>query len=227
MNILIIDDHQIIKEGVEIRIKRMLPDANCFFTTNVRDGIYRVTDNKIDLVLCDLEFENDTTYDGFDFVKKIRESDIPVKVIAFTTFNSYRVMNKARKSGFDSFLSKGCSFQEFSDTLLNVIDSEPNSEYISLSMRVLMKKRYESQKPLFSGSLYGISNLSENELELVILSAKTTDRNKLAEIMRKSHFTIDSYYKSVLEKLSLKNRSEVRFFAEEFMDELLKWEKQE
>lgn len=220
MNILIIDDHQFLKEGIESRIKQVLPDANCVFITNVRGAVNKVVEEKIDLVFCDLEFDNDPNYDGFDFVKNIQESGLPVKVIALTNYNSYRVMNKVRKSGFSSFLLKTCPFHEFSETLLSVRDNE--GEYISFSMKTILKKRYESLKSLFSDSLYGIINLSDNELELVIHSAKLTNRKELAERMSKSPYTIDSYYKSILDKLSLKSRIEVQLFANEFMDELIK-----
>lgn len=133
-------------------------------------------------------------------------------------------MNKARKSGFNSFLLKICSFQEFSDTLINVINSE--NEYISLSIQGIITRRNEIKMSLFSDSLYGISDLSEKELELIILSSETTDRQILSKTFCKSPFTIDAYYKSILQKLNIKSRKEVQFFAREFMGKLLKMQKQ-
>ena len=220
INILIIDDHPFLKEGVELRVSRILPDANCFFTSNIRSALVQVLEYGIDLVFCDLEFDNESDYDGFYFIKEVLIVKPNLKVIAFTNYNSYRIMNNARKSGFSSFLLKTCSFNEFSDTLVNVINS--NDEYISLSMQGIIKKRNKIKRSIFSDSLYGISNLSNHELKLVILSAKTTDRIILAESMNKSAFTIDSYYKSIFRKLNIRSRSEVQFFAIEFMEELLK-----
>ncbi len=220
MNILIIDDHTFLKEGIESRILQVIPNANCFFTSNIKGALVKVIEDKIDLVFCDLEFDNDENYDGFYFTREALKLVPHIKVIAFTNYNSYRIMNKARKTGFSSFLLKTCSFQEFSDTLINVVESE--GEYISLSMKSITKKRDAIKMSMFSDSLYGISDLSQKELELVILTAKTTDRQELARAVCKSPFTIDAYFKNIFQKLNIKSRKEVQFFAMEFMDELMK-----
>jgi len=220
INILIIDDHTFLKEGVESRIKQVFPSATCFFTTNIKGALVKVIDDRINLVLCDLEFDNDPAYDGFYFIKSVINPGANTKVIAFTNYNSYRIMNKARKAGFSSYLLKTCSYSEFSDTLVNVM--ERDDEYISISMKSILKKRDNIKTSMFSDSLYGVENLSKSELELVILSAKTTNRHELAKIIYRSAFTVDSLYKKILIKLNIKSRKEVQFFAIEFMDELLK-----
>ncbi len=224
MNILVIDDHSFLKEGIEFRIKQVLPHANCFFSSSIKSALVQIIEDKINLVFCDLEFDNDSTHDGFYFVEEAVKLAPAIKTIAFTNYNSYRIMNKARKSGFNSFLLKICSFQEFSDTLINVINSE--NEYISLSIQGIITRRNEIKMSLFSDSLYGISDLSEKELELIILSSETTDRQILSKTFCKSPFTIDAYYKSILQKLNIKSRKEVQFFAREFMGKLLKMQKQ-
>jgi len=220
INILIIDDHSFLKEGIESRIMQILPAAKCFFTTNIKGALVKVIEDRISLVFCDLEFDNDESYDGFYFINRVKDLVPAIKIIAFTNYNSYRIMNKVRKSGFNSFLLKTCNYEEFSDTIKNVIESD--SEYISLSMKSILKKRDSIKLSLFSDSLYGISNLSQKELELIILTTNTTNRKELAQLMLKSPFTIDSYFKSILHKLNLNSRQELQFFAKEFMDELIK-----
>lgn len=220
MNILVLDDHTYLKEGVELRIKELLPHANCIFSTDIKGASVKVIEEDINLVVCDLDFSNECECDGFEFMHRVRESRSDIKVIAFTNYNSYRVLNKARKAGFNSYLVKSCSVDEFHDTLRNVIEND--GEYISLSMKNILKKRYKHNETVFSDSFYGINNLSSKEINLLILSAETTDRNKLAKKISKSPFTVDAYYKSILKKLNLKSRSEVQFFAKEFMEELLK-----
>lgn len=220
MNILVVDDHSFLKEGIEIRIKQIFKDANVVFTTKIGTALFLLRDSKPDLVISDLEFDHESDYSGFDFIKEVKKVKPNTKTIALTNYNSYRIMKKARQSGFNSFLLKTCSFDEFANTLKNVLQSD--DEYISSSMKKLLKKRHQLTESIFSDSLYGIAELSEHELEALILSSESTERTELANTMCKSPFTIDAYFKSILKKLKLKSRQEAQLFAKEFMKEILK-----
>jgi len=217
-NILIIDDHEIIAEGVKLRISNFLPKANCFFAENSRMALMKLNQNQIDLIICDLSFRNDIERDGFYIIKHVLAFEPKIKSIAYTSFDSYRVMNKAIESGFDSFLDKGCSYSEFSNTVLNVLKK---GKFESDIMKKLKSKREVFVRSIFSDSHYGFHNLSEREVELVINCAKTTNKEELGELMNISPHTVDSHFKHVLEKLNLKHRKEVALFSMEFKDELL------
>lgn len=223
MNILIIDDHQIVKEGIQARIIKVLPNANCHFTSSVRMAEYKIREIPIDLIFCDLEFSDESNFDGFYVASNISSREPKIKLIALTNYNAYRIMNKAKASGFHSFLSKSCTYQEFSDTLLNVLDK---GYYESATMKCLTKKRRGFLKTIFADSFYGLSFLSDRELELALLSAKTTCRQELSKIMKVKPYTVDTYFKKALAKLNLKHRKELSLFALEFKDEILKYNEQ-
>lgn len=222
MNILIIDDHPIIEEGLKSRILKIIPTAKFFFADNLRNTISVIHKSTIELVFCDLEFNNTPEIDGFIIAEKILEQNPSIKIIAHTNYNSYRVMKKVQEAGFKSFLYKGCSFKDFSDTVTNVIK---RGDYTSQSMKDLLKKRKVFLNSVFADSLYGVSDLSNRELELTLLSKETTDRNVLAEKMGNTSSTIDSYFQHIISKLKLKNRAEVAMFSLEFHEELLKYRK--
>jgi two-component system capsular synthesis response regulator RcsB len=219
MNILIIDDHQILKEGLLKRFGTIFPDATCYFVDNVRSALSKTQSIKIDLILCDLEFNNDKKNDGFFIIKSILDFEPRTKAIAYTNYNSYRVMKKAIVSGFLSFLDKGCSFKTFEETVVNVVE---NGSYTSDTMQKLLKSRNKFTRSIFSDSIYGIIDLSQKELELTLLSKETTDRQELAKLMGNTPYTIDSYFKSIISKLNLRNRQDVAFFCTEFYEELIK-----
>lgn len=218
MNVLIIDDHEVMADGIESRIKKVFPNAVCFFAINSRVALGKISQSKIDLIICDLNFRNDIERDGFYIVKHIKGFEPKTKMIAYTSFDSYRIMNKAIKSGFDSFLDKGCTFKEFKDTITNVLK---NGSYQSAIMKKLKAKREEFVKSIFSDSYHGFYNLSKRELDVVINCAKTTKRKELAQLLFISENTIDTHIKHILEKLNMQHRQEIALFAKEFMEELL------
>lgn len=219
MNILIIDDHQILKEGIINRFEKIVPEATCHFVDNIRSALSKMQCIKIDLILCDLEFNNDPEFDGFYFINNVLEFEPRTKAIAYTNYNSYRIMKKSISSGFLSFLDKSCSLNAFEETVLNVLE---NGTYSSETMQKLLKSRNKFKRSIFSDSISGISDLSPKELELTMLSKKTTDRQKLAKKMGNTPYTIDTYFKGIVGKLNLRNRQEVAFFSIEFHEELKK-----
>lgn len=219
MHILIIDDHLVLEEGIKKRVLKVFPKANCYFADNIKTAIAKTHQLKIDLILCDLELNNNQEKDGFDVIESILSFEPRTKAIAYTNYNSYRIMKKALNSGFLSFLDKGCSFKEFEETLVNVIE---NGVYKSKTMYKLYESRDKFKRTFFSDSIYGISALSEKELKITILSKKTTDKYKLGLIMSVKPSTIDTYYKYICDKLNLKHRQEVAFFSKEFHTELIK-----
>lgn len=220
MNILIIDDHPVIEEGLKSRVLKVLPDAKFYFTENLRNTISIISSRNIDLIFCDLEFNNNEDIDGFIICEKLLKLKPNLKLIAHTNYNSYRVMKKVQDSGFKSFLYKGCDYQDFFDTVLNVAKK---GKYESQSMKNLLKKRNSFLRNVFTDSLYGISDLSKRELELTVLMKNSTDRNALAKTMGNTPSTIDSYIQNIITKLNLKNRQDVALFSLEFQDELLKY----
>jgi DNA-binding NarL/FixJ family response regulator len=224
MQFLIIDDHALLKEGIEAQIKTIIPEAVCHFTTEIRIARAWLVSKKIEIVFCDLEFRNNEVADGFYLIKEAKKINPAIKGIALTNYNSYRIMKKVMKSGFDSFLEKGGSFEDFSDTLLNVIEK---GKYCSPVMKQLMKKREVFLEHLFKESLYGISFLSPRERELTLLAAETTQRQILAKKMKLSPSTIDTYFKTILSKLGLRSREELALFSIEFKNEILKYNKEE
>ena len=216
-NILIIDDHEIIMEGLKKRLKEVFEDVNCYFANNGRIAISLLTKHDIDLVICDLNFRNETGPDGFEIIKTIKSLKPKVKTIAYTSFDSYRIMKKTLESGFDSFLDKGCSFKDFSQTVKGLL---AQGKFESDTMKRLKKKRKEDTKSIYGDSYFGIYNLSKRQIELILNCIHTTDRMQLAEMMHITPSTIDTHFSRILDKLDISHRKEIALFAQEFKNEL-------
>lgn len=222
INVLIVDDHSIIKAGIINKVKMAFEHVACHFTTSVRTATAIVHQHEIDILISDLELGMDEDIDGFFLIQNLKKLAPHLKCIAFTNYNSYRIMKKAVSVGFNSFIDKSCSEDDFINTLQQVNNNPSDQVFYSQSMKDLRKKRNVFYRNIFSSSLYGISNLSDREAELTLLSAKTTDKHELAEIMQIHHTTVDTHFRNLLAKLQLNHRKELALFAEEFGDEIKK-----
>ena len=218
MTIAIIDDHEVLKEGLFRRLKNLLPEANIIFVKNVKSLFAQAHYHKFDLVLCDIEFD-DTNLTGFDIIKSFRELEPEIKMIAFTHHRSYRIMKQARRLGFNAFLNKGCSIRDFNNTIVNVLEK---GEYISETEKELRKKRMALSEQIYTDSLQALYSLTPRELDIVITSADSSNRNYLSEKLNITPYTVDTYVKRIFEKLNMSNRKDLEIFAKDFYDRLIK-----
>ena len=218
MTIAIIDDHEVLKEGLFRRLKNLLPEANIIFVKNVKSLFAQAHYHKLDLVLCDIEFD-DTNVTGFDIIKSFRELEPEIKMIAFTHHKSYRIMDQARSFGFNAFLNKGCSIRDFNNTIINVLEK---GKYISETEKELRKKRMALSEQIYTDSLKAIYSLTNRELDVVIACSISSNRIYLSEKLGITPYTVDTHMKRILEKLNMTNRKDLEIFAKDFYDRLIK-----
>lgn len=112
--VLIIDDDLTIRKLISFHLKKK--EYNVMEAENSIDGFNILTENKIDLVLCDVNMEG---MDGFSFCKKVRENE-NYKVLPFifvTAKSSLQDKEKALEVGGDDIIGKPFDVQ---DLLLKV-----------------------------------------------------------------------------------------------------------
>ena len=105
MNILIADDHQLIREGLRYSLERHFDDLTIFEAKNGSEVIDAVASHQrnIDLILLDLYMPD---VQGFSLVSTLCDcySEIPVLLVSAT--NDAYLMHKALDCGASGFLTK-------------------------------------------------------------------------------------------------------------------------
>ena len=101
--ILIIEDDEFLQGLEATKIKNS--GYEVITALNGEDGMKRISDSKIDLVLLDLLLPN---YDGFQILKKIREGELnkDIPVIVFSNLSEKSDINKANELGATKFMIK-------------------------------------------------------------------------------------------------------------------------
>ena len=100
--ILIIDDHDlpiIVQKKMWKSRFKLSPDS----VKDAREAIGLIGKNKYNLIICDL---NMPTYNGYDFIKFIREQGCKTPIIVVSAARSVVNVNKAISSGADEYIVK-------------------------------------------------------------------------------------------------------------------------
>ncbi len=107
LKILIVDDHQLIIDGIISSLKE-IGDYEVFFTTNCDDAFAKLKQEPFDILFTDLSFDcntNSTKLDGGeDLIKAIQKEKISVKIGVITghseTNRIYNVIQNLKPSAY-------------------------------------------------------------------------------------------------------------------------------
>lgn len=198
MKILLVDDDALVLKSLQMILKAEGIDE-VFTSKNGKEAFDIYKDHKIDLVLQDIRLQDEN---GIDIASKLLEYDKEAKIILLTTFKDEEYINKAIKIGIKGYILKDnidSLFQSVQTVMAGnmVLDSEVVQD-IKLSNQV--KKSIED---------FGIT---ERELEIIKLLAEGMNNKEISQSLYLSEGTVRNYISNLLEKLYLRDRSQIVVF---------------
>jgi len=194
IRIAIIEDHQIIIDGIQMLLEDIDHIDVCYSAVTGAEGLDLILNNGVELVLLDINLPD---LNGFDVCKKIKQLKPECKVIALTMFGETGYISKMIKSGVDGYLLKNTGKQE----LLLAIDSVINGDkYFSAEVQ----KNLFTQTPKSTNKSL-IQKLSRREKEILTLIIEELTTDEIASQLFISSTTVISHRKSLLRKLNAKN----------------------
>jgi len=183
-NILIVDDHSIVRAGIEILLSDKVDnpffyEADCF-----EKCLYFVSNYAIDLVILDINLP-----DGLKtiMITKIRSINPDQKVLIFSAHEEDEVKIKYIKAGVNGFVSKLEDEQKFIDAVIevlnngNCISNDLLSRANDMSFIEIKDKLSSRESEVANLMIQGYGNLEiSNELSLK-MSTVSTYKNRIFE----------------------------------------------
>ncbi|MEN0003069.1 MAG: response regulator transcription factor [Bacteroidota bacterium] len=197
MNILIVDDHQIIIDGLRNLLEGEPQVGELLEAQNGATTLALALSSPVDLVLLDINLPD---MSGFEVCKTLKSQKESVKVIALTMYDNPGYINKMIKAGADGYLLKNTG----RDELLKAIDTVGRGERY-FSQEVLDNLRAGTtpiKKPKISDFIQKLTR-REKEVLALIVDEYTTD--EIAAKLFVSSTTVVSHRKNLLRKLNAKN----------------------
>ncbi|WP_027087113.1 response regulator [Cohnella panacarvi] len=118
MKLLIVDDEQIERDGLEAILRSGFPDADIRQAKNGMKAIEAVPEFKPDLILMDIKMPG---ISGLEAVERIREDYPDMRFIIVTAYEMFDYARKALKLGVEDFLLKPSRASEIIESVGNVI----------------------------------------------------------------------------------------------------------
>lgn len=204
MKLLIIDDDPLVTNGIKVIIegeskKRGGKVEVCGLGQNGHEAIRLYKEHKPDIVLMDIRMPE---MDGIEAGKAILQEDKKAKIIFLTTFLEDEYIIEALKIGAKGYILK-TDFQSI----------YPALEAVMSGQNIFGDEIIEKIPGLFQElNVELISNLTDRENEIVYWIAQGLNNRELAEKLHFSEGTVRNYISIILEKLGLRNRTEIAIF---------------
>ena len=204
---MIADDQQLIRESLKI----ILDSDPDFEVVKVVGSGQEVLDalktESIDIILMDVRMPN---MSGVDCTRIVKTKYPNIKVIILTTFDDDEYIYDALKYGASGYLLKGCSLEELSLAIHNVLSGgacfNPN---VAGKVAQFFSKMANSNVDVSFENENTDVELSDTEWKIIAQIGHGYSNKEIAQKLGFSEGTIRNYLSVILDKLSLRDRTQL------------------
>lgn len=199
MNALIVDDHEIVRDGLALLLKDAFPIHSLLFASDGREALQKATNNDdIDFVMLDLSMPNGL--DGLHTLKELRKLVPNGKIIIFSMYDEIDYQKKAFEYGADGYLVKQLKSEEIIKYIEEILQGKKLANNTIFDQNVQVET-WESP-------------FSPREEETFILTVQGYTQEEIAKTMNISIRTVENHRRSISKKLGTKNKRDWLEFAQ-------------
>lgn len=192
--IILADDHDVVKHGLESIIKQNIQDAEIIKVSSTYDLKNQLlAHNNVDLVILDIKMPSGSAVNS---VKEIKAKYPDTKILMYSTYEEPQYAVNFIRNGADGYLSKSQPLQK-----------------IALAIKVLENgKRFIDENfddELLDGNDskdLSLSNLlSHREFQILSLIAEGKSNIDISSELKLQKSTVSTYKKRIMQKLNIDN----------------------
>lgn len=196
INIYIVDDHMVVREGL-----KLILETNDLFhivgeASNGSELLEQVDSLSIDIILLDL---NMPVMDGLETIKKLNEKGSKIPIVVLTTYNEDEMMVQGIEMGAKGYLLKDTGRED----LFRTIESAARGEI--LLQPEIMKRLIEAKK---NQEIAPIEKLTEKEIVILRAASKGLRNKDIAYDLGIAERTVKAHFTNIFNKLCVSNRVE-------------------
>jgi len=198
IRVLVVDDHPFFQTGIIQWINRHPTLACCGAAGTVVAARRAVTQLRPDIVLLDLRLPDG---DGLELVRELHQDFPDLRIIALSQYDEMEYAHRAIRAGARGYVMKSRA----AETVLAAIQATLRGEvYVS---RPVAARLTHNLFPDPASGVSDLARLSDRELEVFQLLGAGCRAREIAEHLKISPKTVDTYREHLKDKLCLSDGS--------------------
>lgn len=208
IKVVLIDDHQIVRDGIRLLIENMADIEVLAELGNARELIAMLKSIEPDLAIIDISMPD---MSGIELTAYLSEHHPRIKVLILSMYTSEEFIFNSIKAGASGYLPKNTTRQELEAAIQEIMGGgEYFGESISnVILKSYVKKAQQEDEP----EEKGLKLLSGRELEVLELFSAGKTNKEIAEALFISTRTVESHKSHIMHKLELKTTVDLVKFA--------------
>ncbi len=179
----IVDDHQLILDGLDKLLKTVEDYEVVFIENRATIALEYMQDNPVDLVITDVAMPD---MNGAEFIRRIRQENQKVKILVLSMYKTDLI----DENDINGYLLK-----------------ESSSEAILQKVKETISD--ESKRSIATSSGTYNHGLSKREKEIVVELGNGLSSEQIAEKLFLSYYTVETHKKNIFLKLNVNTTAEL------------------
>jgi two-component system, NarL family, nitrate/nitrite response regulator NarL len=189
--ILVVDDHAIVLDGIKSLLAEIEDVEIAATATNANEALELLKQTKSELVITDINMPG---MDGLEFIKAIRSSFPPKKIIVLSLHDEPHFVRNIMKQRVQGYILKNDASTELIEAVHRVLAGK--TFFSSKISQVMMEQinAPDSEKLL-----------TEREIEIIKLIADEKSNKQIADKLFISERTVETHRKNIFRKTETNN----------------------
>lgn len=198
MNVLIIDDHALIREGIALMIKSIHPDAGVWLANSYSTGMDIAAREKIDFTFLDLQLPDES---GFSALERLKQQHEMMSVVVVSAHEDRATVMRALEMGAKAFVPKSANIERMKHVVQDLFEGR-----VYLPESIL-----EAESPLgpgIGGDVASEWNLTERQKEVLALLILGLPNKVIARRLNIVESTVKIHVSAILRELKVASRTQ-------------------
>jgi two-component system nitrate/nitrite response regulator NarL len=199
MNVLIVDDHPLVRKGLSSALSFEEDIKEIHEASSLDEAVNLLMDNDPEIAIIDLYLGRE---DGLKIVDWARKRKARTKFLVFTSSSKKEDFNRTKEIGVDGYLLK----QAFPEDLL-------------YALHVIARgRKFFDMELVETNQEQADLGMTKRELDVLEELGKGFSNQQIAEKLFISEHTVKKHISSILAKLNLHHRTEAALYANKVMN---------
>lgn len=201
-NILIADDHTIVRKGLKQILSEGMSNVKFGESSNAAETLSITKKQHFDILILDLSMPGRS---GLDLLKdiKVRFPKLPILVLSMYPEDQYAL--RVVKAGAMGYMTKDSAPEELVNAVTKILKG---GKYISTALSEQLVSLVQEKK-----KEDGLESLSDREFQVLKMIASGKTVSEIADEIALSVKTISTYRTRILEKLHFSTNAELTRYA--------------